>query len=219
MIYLSHGYIDIFNHELRQKNTNNLILVTKPNGVIFQSNNSNNYNSYELTNKVLEKVIQDLKVQKISYKNLELRTSILKFSNKIQPNICDNFNEHKLEVKLRPSEDTAHILIEGLDIVGVFKNELRLVRQDYIIKKNVILEENYSKLITIPQHGFQISLNHCSSYNEFKSILLDALYEDISNHIINELKKTTLQKWNLDLGKTNLDFKNIVNDNMKILIA
>lgn len=219
MIYLTHGYIDILNHELRNSNGNNLKLVTKSSDIIFQNNEEYNYNSKEFVNKVLEKIIHDLVDVKQQYESIQIKKSILKLAAKGKNLDGNTSHEHELEIKLRPSEDTAHIFIGELSIVTAFKNELSCTKRGYIIRRNVILHENCSRLLTIPEHGIQISLNHCSSYDKFKSIMLRALYEDISRSFINELKKLNLPKWNINLNQTSLDVENIVNENMKILIA
>jgi hypothetical protein len=219
VIYLTHGYIDIFNHELRHDKKKTLRLVTQSDDIIFQNNGENKYNSKDFVNKVLEKVLIDLNNQSSVYNNIELTKSALKLASEDQPHNKAAYSDHKLILKLHPSEDTAHVFIDNLNIIAAFRNEISCTRQDYIIKKKVILEENYSKLITIPQHGIHISLNHCTSYNTFKKILVNSIYEDISLLMIDELKKLSLPKWHINLKETNLDIKNIVNDNMKILIA
>lgn len=219
MIYLSHGYIDILNHEFRHSNGNGIKLVAKSNDIVFQNSEENNYNSKEFVGKVLEKIIHDLVDIKGEYENIQIKKSFLKLTAKGKELDGSSSYEHKLEIKLCPSEDTAHIFIDDINIVTAFKNELSCTKHGYITKKKVILHENCSRLLTIPQHCIQISLNNCSSYDKFKSILLNALYEDISRVMVSELKRLSLPKWTIDLGQTNLDVENIINENMKILIA
>jgi hypothetical protein len=218
MIHPPHGYAHIFNYEL-EKGTNSPKLIVRYNDVIFQTNGVSNYNSSGFVNKILEKVLSDFNKEGSLYTNVQLKKSSLKFIWKNQTYSTSNYTDNKLQIKLHPSEDTAHLFIDELNIMAAFKNEISYIKQGLFIKKNFTLEENYSKSIVIPQHGLQISLNHCSSYNQFKSIIISCLYKDISTNMINELKKLHLSKWNIDLNESNLDIENIIKDNMEILIA
>lgn len=218
MIYPSHGYADIFNNELRQGN-NNITLLTKSADIILQNHQGNNYNSKEFVDKILERILIHISKEGSEYKKIQLNKSFLNLMPKNQVYKSGSYISHKLEIKLHPSEDTAHIFIDELNIIAAFKNEISCTKGTFIIKRHIVLEEDCSRLITIPEHGLQISLNHCSSYRNFKKILSNALYEDISNLMAEEFKRISLDKWNVELNNTNLDIKNIINDNMKILIA
>jgi hypothetical protein len=219
MIYLSHGYIDIFNYELKHINNNAVRLITNSNDIVFQCDEVNRYNSKTLVDIIFQKVLMNLNRQSAVYSNVQFKKSSFKFAPKDHPYNGHSWHNHKLEIKLRPSEDTAKIFIDDLNIIATFSNEISCTKQEYIVKKRVILEENCSRLITIPQHDIQIPLNHCSSYNKFKKMLLDSLCTDIRTHLISEFEALNLSKWDIVLGQTNLDIENLINDNMKILIS
>jgi hypothetical protein len=219
MIHLTHGYIDIFNHELRRDHSKKVKLVTESNDIVFRQYEENRYNSKQLVDTIFQKVLSDIRFKDNVYTDIKFKKSGLKLLSQNKLHGDDLYNEHSLNLTIRPSEDTAHIFIDELNIIAVFFNEVLCTRKQYLGYKSVILQENFCKLINIPQHGIQIALNHCSSYNKFQDILLSSLYEDLHSCMVNTLKKVNLSVWNIELGNTNLDIENIVNDNMKILIA
>ncbi|MBL4934741.1 hypothetical protein JK636_03095 [Clostridium sp. YIM B02515] len=219
MIYLLHGYIDVFNHEIRNDNSKKLKLVTKTNDIVFEQNGTYNYNSKVFVDKIIEKVVTDYNSQNSGYDKIQLRKSFLKFSPKNKPHNGGFYNEHSLIFRVHAMDDTAHITFEEFNIIAVFKNELTCVRRDYILNKKASFEENQVRLITLPQHCTQLSINKCKNYRIFKENILSAIYNDISCLMIDELKKINLSKWNISLKETNLDIEKIITDNFKILIA
>ncbi|ERI95524.1 hypothetical protein HMPREF1982_00154 [Clostridiales bacterium oral taxon 876 str. F0540] len=219
MVYLLHGYIDVFNHEIRSDKSKKLKLVTKANDIIFGQNGTYNYNSKVFVDKIIEKVLNDYSDQNLGYDKIQLRKSFLKFSPKNKPHYGENYNEHSLIFRVNALEDVAHITFEEFDIIAVFKNELSCVRRDYILNKKATFEENHVSLITLPQHCIQLSVSKCKNYKMFKENILKAIYNDISSLMVDELKKINLSKWNIALNETDLDIEKIVNDNFKILIA
>lgn len=219
MLYPSHGYIDILNHEIRHSSSNTLKLVTKTHEIIFKDNKSINYNAANFTNKILQKVLYDLNSQKVSCKNLQVQRSILKLSPKNETRFGKGYHEYNLKFKVYPSETTAHIVIEEFSIIAFFKNEMSCLKKDIMLNKKYNFEESQSQLLILPQHNIQVPLTKCTSYNTFKSIILDAVYKDIASIMAQELNKIHLPKWDIDLSSTNLDVKNIVTDNIQVLIA
>lgn len=219
MLYLPHGYIDVLNHELRHDNSKKLKLITKSNDIVFKQNGKNNYNSKDFINRIIEKVLHDLNSENLIYKKLQLHKSILKFTPSKQTHYGNNYHEHFLKFKIYPFENTANIIIDEFNIIATFKNELTVLKKDLIISKKYTFEENQSQLLTLPQHCIQIHLNDCNNYNDFKKAIFNSIYNDISSLMIRELRKLNLPKWNINLGSTNLDIENIVNDSIHILAA
>lgn len=218
MIHLTHGYIDIFNHELRRKHKKKIKLVTEVNEIIFQQYDENRYNSKQLVDTIFKKILSDIRFKDNAYKDIKFKKSGLKLLPQINLHGDALYNDHFLNLTIHPSEDTALIFIDEINIIALFFNEVICTKKQYIGYKSVILQENFCQLINIPQHGIQIALNHCSSYNKFQDILIYSLYEDIYSCMVNTLKKVNLSVWSIELGKTNLDIENILSDNMKILI-
>jgi hypothetical protein len=219
MLNITHGYIDIFNHELQCENKKSIKLVTESNGVLLKLDDENRYNCNEFVDKIFQKVLKDIRINDSMYKKVKLKKSSLKFLPQNKPHSSDKYNEHIMNIKLHPSDDTAVVFIDELNIITAFCNEISCTKKQYIGTKNVTFEENLYRLITIPQHGIQISLNLCSNYNSFQDILMKSIYEDIHSCMTSKLKRINLAKWDADLDKTHLAIENIISDNMKILIA
>jgi hypothetical protein len=214
-----HGYIDTLNHEINHGNSQKLKLVTKSKEILLKERNHFNYNSNEFTNKILEKVMNDLNNEKILYKNISIEKSILKLSAKNQIRHGKTYHEHSLNFKLYPFENGAIITLYEFNIIAYFKNIITYTKKEGVLNKKYSFEENQSYLLTIPEHSIQVHLNNFNDYNSFKKFIFDILYKDISSVIINELKKVNLPKWNINLNNTKLDIKNIVNDNIQVLTA
>lgn len=221
MLYPSHGYIDTLNHEIKQVESKKLKIIAKSNEIIFKQNGQNDYhyNSKNFTNKIMQKVIHNLSSKKITCKNLQLYNSTFRFSPKDQTRYGKTYHEYNLKFKIYPFEDTAQIVVNEFSIIISFKNELSCLKKDLVMNKKYIFEESQSRLLTLPEHCIQVSVKDCLSYSEFKKVIFDCIYKDISSIMISELKRLDIPKWDINLSKTNLDIENLVNDNIKVLIA
>ncbi|MCM8709648.1 hypothetical protein M2651_01260 [Clostridium sp. SYSU_GA19001] len=219
MFYLPQGYIDILNHELRHSNTKKLRLITKSNDIIFTQHGINKYNSQKFLSRIAEKVLHDLNSKNFACKKLQFNRSALKFSPTKQTRNSNNYNEYFIKFKIYPYENTAYIVIDELNIIAAFNNELTILKKDSILNKKSILEESQSMLLTLPEHYIQIPLKNWNNYNAFKDDIFNSIYDDIFSLMIKELRKLNLTKWNINLGSTNLDIENIVNDNIMLLSA
>jgi hypothetical protein len=219
MNYLLHGYIDIFNHEINYNSLKKLKLVTNTNDIIFEDNGHYNYNSKDFLDKILQHVLLDLKKRNNNLKKIRINKSLLRFSPDKQPHAGGTYNEHVINLKIHPFDDMAHIIFDELSLISYFRNEFSFVEKVYIKSKTYTFDETQSKLIILPQHCLQVSLEGCKNYTSFKSTILDAIYKDITFLIIEELKKVTIPKWNISLKENALDFEGIIKDNFKLIAA
>lgn len=219
IIYLVHGFIDIFNHETNHNNSKKLKLVTKTNEIVLEENGQYNYNSELFLNKILDLIVLELKNKDNNYEQIQIKKSFLNFSPNNQPKSSDNFHEYALKFIAQPFEDSAYITFDEFNIIASFNNKISFIKKEYIKSKKYIFDETQTKLIQLSSHSIQVSLKNCKNYDTFKTTMINAIYNNLIYLIVKETEKLTLQRWNIPLKEESLDIKNAIKDTFKILVA